>query len=144
MIKKDVRAFFKSSVTVNGVMSRRARLKEMEAVKDIQSFNSTTLDSLDEFTFMQPLAIRVSYDDKDNHWCLTNEELSLAGYGTTYERALSSLKECLESLVVGYLAFNDTALSEKSRKIKRNLQIYLDLNEFRQQFGELTVKSCRI
>jgi hypothetical protein len=68
MVKKDVRAFFKSSVTVNGVMSRRARLKEMEVVKDIQSFNSTTLDSLDECTFRQPLAIRVSHDDKDNHW----------------------------------------------------------------------------
>lgn len=139
--EKDVRAFFKSSVTVNGVMSRRARLKEMEVVKDIQSFNSTTLDSLEEFTFRQPLAIRVSYDDKDNHWCLANEELSLAGYGTTYELALSSLKESLESLIVGYLAFKDTLLSEKSRKIKQNLQTYLDLNEYAQQFGELTVQS---
>jgi len=139
--EKDVRAFFKSSVTVNGVMSRRARLKEMEVVKDIQSFNSTTLDSLEEFTFRQPLAIRVSYDDKDNHWCLANEELSLAGYGTTYELALSSLKESLESLVVGYLAFKDGALSEKSRKIKRNLQIYLELNDYSHKFGELTVQS---
>jgi len=139
--EKDIREFFKSSVTVSGVMSRRARLKEMEVVKNIQAFNSTTLDSLEEFSFNQPLAIRVSFDDKDNHWCLANEELSLAGYGATYELALSSLKESLESLIVGYLAFNDTALSEKSRKIKRNLQTYLDLNEFRQQFGELTVQS---
>jgi hypothetical protein len=139
--EKDIRAFFKSSVTVSGVMSRRARLKEMEVVKDIQSFNSITLDSLEEFIFKQPLAIRVSYDDKDNHWCLANEELSLTGYGDIYESALSSLKESLESLIVGYLAFNDAALSEKSRKIKRNLQTYLDLNEYRQQFGELTVES---
>ena len=101
----------------------------------------STLDSLEEFTFSQPLAIRVSYDDKDNHWCLANEELSLTGYGTTYELALSSLKESLESLIVGYLAFKDAQLSEKSRKIKRNLQTYLELNDYRTKFGELTIEA---
>jgi len=139
--EKDVRAFFKSSVTVNGVMSKRARLKEMEVVKDIQSFNSITLDSLDEFTFRQPVVIRVSYDDKDNHWCLANEELSLEGYGSTYEQALSSLKESLESLIVGYLAFKDAKLSEKSRKIKQALQTYLELNDYRTKFGDLKVEA---
>jgi hypothetical protein len=128
-------------VTVNGVMSKRARLKEMEVVKDIQSFNSITLDTLDEFTFRQPVAIRVSYDDKDNHWCLANEELSLEGYGCTYEQALSSLKDSLESLIVGYLAFKDANLSEKSRKIKQNLQTYLELNDYRTKFGELKVEA---
>lgn len=139
--EKDVMAFFKSSVTVKGVMSKRARLKEMEVIKDIQPFNSITLESLEEFVFRQPLAIRVSFDEKDDHWCLANEELSLAGYGSTYEQTLSSLKESLESLIVGYLAFDDAALSEKSRKIKRSLQTYLDLNDYRQQLGELMVES---
>jgi hypothetical protein len=139
--EKDVMAFFKSSVTVKGVMSKRARLKEMEVIKDIQPFNSITIESLEEFVFRQPLAIRVSFDEKDDHWCLANEELSLAGYGSTYEQALSSLKESLESLIVGYLAFDDAALSEKSRKIKRNLQTYIALNDYRQQLGELTVES---
>ena len=82
------------------------------------------------------VVIRVSYDDKDNHWCLANEELSLEGYGNTYEQALSSLKESLESLIVGYLAFKDAKLSEKSRKIKQNLQTYLELNDYRTKFGE--------
>jgi hypothetical protein len=72
---------------------------------------------------------------------LANEELSLAGYGSTYEQALSSLKESLESLIVGYIAFKDAALSEKSQKIKRSLLTYLDLNDYRQQLGELTVES---
>ncbi|MCX6698316.1 MAG: hypothetical protein NTV68_00075, partial [Methanomicrobiales archaeon] len=59
----------------------------------------------------------------------------------TYQEALSSLAESLESLIVGYLAFKDTALSGKSRQIKKNLQNYLDLNEVSQQFGELMVQS---
>lgn len=139
--EKDVMAFFKSSVTVKGIMSKRARLKEMEVIKDIQPFNSITMDTLDEFVFKRPLTIRVSFDEKDDHWCLANEELSLAGFGSKYEQAQSSLIESLESLVVGYLAFSNNALSEKSLKIKRNLQIYLDLNDYRQQFGDLKVES---
>lgn len=139
--EKDLMALFKSSVTVNGVLSQRANLREMEVVKDLRSFNLATLDALGDMTFRHPLPVRVSYDDHDGHWCLVNEELSLSGYGKTYQEALSSLAESLESLIVGYLAFKDTALSGKSRQIKKNLQNYLDLNEVSQQFGELMVQS---
>jgi hypothetical protein len=139
--EKDVMTFFKSTVTVKGVMSTRARLKEMEVIKDIQPFKSIILEELDEFVFRQPLAIRVSYDDKDDHWCLANEELSLAGYGETYEDARLSLKDSFESLVIGYLAFNDSSLSEKSRLIKKKLQTYVDLDEYRAQASDLKVVS---
>jgi len=139
--EKDVMAFFKSTVTVKGVMSRRARLKEMEVIKDIQPFNSITLDSIDEVVFGKPLTLRISYDEKDDHWCLANEELSLVGYGSNYEDAYQSLKDSLESLIVGYLAFDDMALSERSRKIKKNLQSYIDLDEYRAQVCDLTVVS---
>jgi len=137
--EKDVMTFFKSTVTIKGVVSTRAKLKEMEVIKDIQPFKSIVLGTLDEFVFRQPLAIRVSYDDKDEHWHLANQELSLAGYGETYEDARKSLKDSFESLVIGYCAFEDSSLSEKSRIIKKNLQTYIDLDEYRAQANDLKV-----
>lgn len=139
--EKDLMALFKSSVTVNGVMSQKAKLREMEVVRDIHSFNSATLDTLGEIVFVQPLPVRVSYDDRDGHWGLENSELSLSGYGATYQEALTSLEESLDSLIVEYLAFEDAALSGKSRKIKKELQNYLDFSEVSRRFEGLTVVS---
>jgi hypothetical protein len=137
--EKDIVAFFKSTVTVKGVMSKKARAKEMEAVKDIQAFTSFSLDSLDEYIFKQPITFRVSYDEQDDLWCLANEELSLAGFGPSFDEARSSLKDSLDSLIVEFLAFDDSTLTEKAKKIKKNLQNYLDLNEYQEQKGELTI-----
>jgi hypothetical protein len=139
--EKDVMAFFKSTVTVKGVMSKKARLKEMEVIRDIQPFTSIVIENIENYVFSQPLLLRVSYDEKEDHWCLANEELSLAGYGPTYLDAQVSLKDSLESLVIGYIAFDDSALSEKSKKIKKNLQTYIDLEKYRTQAGDLTVVS---
>jgi hypothetical protein len=139
--EKDLMALFKSSVTVSGVMSQKAKMREMDVVKDIHSFNSTILENLGETTFRQPLSVRVSYDDKEEHWGLENSELSLSGYGKTYQEALTSLSESLDSLIIEYLAFKDDELSSKSLHIKKNLQNYLDLNEVCQRFDGLTVGS---
>jgi hypothetical protein len=139
--EKDLMALFKSSVSVNGVMSQKVKLNEMEVVKELRPFNSETLDSIGDIIFKMPLPVRVSYDDRDGHWCLENEELFLSGYGKTYHEALVSFSDSLDSLIAGYFAFEERSLSEKSRNIKKNLQTYLDLNELGQRYGELTVES---
>lgn len=136
--EKDLMALFKSTVAVSGVMSRKAKSSEMEAVKDIQEFNTVTLDALGDISFRQPLVVRVSYDDRDGHWCLENSELSLSGYGTTYMEAVGSLAESLDSLIVEYLAFGDEKLSGRSKKIKKSLQEYLDLAQAARRFEGLT------
>ena len=69
------------------------------------------------------------------------KRLSLAGYGGTFEDARLSLRDSFESLIIGYLAFDDTNLSEKSRKIKKNLLSYVDLDEYGAQVGELKIES---
>ena len=119
-------AFFKSPVPVNGVMIQKETIRETDKVKEMPLDHSVTLDRLGEFVFRRPLVVRVSYPDNDGHWCLENSDLSLSGDGSTYPEALASLAESLESLITGYRAFEDAVLSGKSRKIKKDLQNYLD------------------
>lgn len=96
---------------------------------------------LDDLVFKCSLPIRASYDDQDGCWCLKNERLSLSGYGKTCREALGSLSDHLESLLVEFLAFEDAALSGKSRQIKKRLQTHLDLNDANRRFGRLAVEN---
>ena len=126
--EKDVMALFKSPVIVKGILNQKMKVKEMETLKEVRPFNSFTFEQIGEFPLLQPLIVRVSYHDKDEQWCLENEELTLSGYGSSFDDAQASLKESLESLIIGILTFNDDILTERSKVIKKNLQKYLDLN----------------
>lgn len=127
--EKNVMNLFKSPVIVKGVLNKRMKLKEMETIKEVRPFTSMAFPELGEYSFLQPLSVRVSYHDKDDQWSLENDELTLAGFGSSFEDALESLKESLESLIIGILVFDEESLTEKSRIIKKNFQKYLNTDQ---------------
>ncbi|GEM_PF-1678747 len=139
--EKDVMNLFKSPVIVRGLLNKRRKLKEMEMVKDIRPFSSMTLTELGEFSFLLPLSVRVSYHDPDEQWCLENDELTLAGYGNSFGDASVSLKESLESLVIGIFAFDEASLTGKSKEIKKNLQKYLNLDQMNGMIDGIQIES---
>ena len=94
---------FKSSVSVNGVMSQKVKLNEMGGGNEPRPFNSETLYCIGDIIFKVPLPVRVSYEDRDGHWCLENEELSLSGYGKTYHEAWVSFSDSCIPLLLAIL-----------------------------------------
>jgi len=139
--EKDVMNLFKSPVIVRGLLNKRRKLKEMELVKDVRPFSSMTFTELGGFSFLQPLPIRVSYLDNDDQWGLENDELTLTGYGNSFGDASVSLKESLESLIIGILAFDEALLTEKSREIKKNLQKFLNLDQLNGMIDGIEIES---
>jgi hypothetical protein len=139
--EKDVMNLFKSPVIVRGLLNKRRKLNEIEMVKDVCPFTLMTLTELGEFSFLQPLSIRVSYHDQDEQWCLENDELTLSGYGNSFGDASVSLKESLESLIVGILAFDEKSLTDKSREIKKNLQKFLNLDQINGMIDGIEIES---
>lgn len=98
---------------------------------------TTLVKNLGGFTFKKPLPVVIEWDVEEQEWIIHNDELTLEGRGKTYDEALKELEESLESLVVGFLAFEDNKLAEASIKIKEKLSEYLDLDVLKKKLGVL-------
>ena len=140
-MEKDVMNLFKNPVIVRGILNKRVRLKEMEIVKEVRPFTSLHPDGLGEFSFLQPLTVQVSYHDQDDQWCLEHSGLTLSGFGASRDDALISLKESLESLIIGLVTFKDDSLSEMSREIKTALKKSISLDQMDGMAAGITVES---
>ena len=90
------------------------------------------LSKIGRYKLKNSVVFDVSYDEQDGLWCIENEELALAGYGSSYQEALQDLESSLESLIVGFLVFSEEKLNEKSKEIKTRLKKHLDLEQFRE------------
>jgi len=88
------------------------------------------LRKIGRYRLKKPASFNVFYDEREGMWCIENEELALAGYGSSYKKALKDLRNSLESLLVGFLNIPEEKLSEKSKEIKLKLQEYIDLERF--------------
>jgi len=88
------------------------------------------LRKIGRYRLRKSASFNVFYDERDGMWCVENEELALAGYGSSYRKALKDLRDSLDSLLVGFHNIPEEKLSEKSKEIKHRLQEYIDLERF--------------
>ena len=133
--ERDVMSLFKSPVVVRGVISKKARTKEIETITDLKKLNVQLIGKIGRFSLKEPVPFRVFYDEKEDLLCLENDELAIYGYGSTYSEVLSDLEDSLESLIVGFLAFPDEKLSGKSLEIKEKLSKYIDIEKYRKMLN---------
>lgn len=133
--ERDIMSLFKSPVVVKGVISKKARTKEIETITDLKKLSVELIGKIGKFSLREPIPFRVSYDEKEDLLCLENDELAIYGYGSTYSEVLSDLEDSLESLIVGFLAFPDERLSEKSLEIKEKLSKYIDIEKYRKMLN---------
>lgn len=91
-------------------------------------------DRIGKFKLSNKLVFNVSYDKQEDLWCVENDELAIYGYGSTFQDAVSNLEESLRSLLIGFLAFPDEKLNEKSKEIKLALSKYIDIDKYKKVY----------
>lgn len=90
---------------------------------------SVELTSLGRYTIHKPIQFQLSYDIDNAVWCLKNDELALNGYGSTYQRTIECLEECVEGHVLFFTEFPDSKHTDDGLLIKSKLQEYIDFDQ---------------
>ncbi|ADC64640.1 conserved hypothetical protein [Ferroglobus placidus DSM 10642] len=94
------------------------------------------LNKIGEFELSDSLAFSVSYDEQ-GLWCVENDEVEIYGYGSTFHEAVKDLEESLRSLLIGFLAFPDEKLNERSKEIKLALSKYINIDKYKKVYDPL-------
>ena len=97
---------------------------------------SVELTSLGRYTIHKPIQFQLSYDIENAVWCLKNDELALNGYGSTYQRTIECLEECVEGHVLFFTEFPDSKHTDDGLRIKSKLQEYIDFDQVLSYFHE--------
>ncbi len=94
------------------------------------------LTSLGRYTIRKPIQFQLSYDIENSLWCLENTVLALNGYGSTCQRTIECLEECVEGHVLFFTGFPDGKYTEDGPQIKRKLQEYIDFDQVLSYLNE--------
>ena len=130
-----VKEFYKRPVRVEGILNKKAKTTEIKSLESIEPFEVYMAEKIGKFELKEPIVFNVFYDGLEGLWCLENDELAINGYGLTFNDAIDDLEESLESLIVGFLAFPEDKLHEKSKEIKIKLSKYIDIEKFREIYN---------
>ena len=82
------------------------------------------IDHVGENLLKRPIRAEVSferYDDKDDFWIVSNEELGVVGVDDTVEKARKVFEEDLYEYYLFYKRIPDNELTERTMKIKEKL-----------------------
>ncbi|HJJ28846.1 MAG TPA: hypothetical protein O0X70_05590 [Methanocorpusculum sp.] len=90
---------------------------------------SVTLNKIGIHTLKKPLSFKSFYATEDNLYCIESDELSLHGYGETYQEALCDLADDLDTYARLVFAYPDDKCSAKSVADRKKVEEYADLNE---------------
>ncbi len=138
-LEPKLKELYKSIVELEGLATRKARVREVKKIIRISPKNTMKLDKIGEFELKQPLELSLDYLIKDNLWVIENKELAIYGEGKSFQEALRDLEESLESLIIGFLTFKDEKLAESSKKIKERLLQYLDLDSQNKKYKPIVL-----
>ena len=110
-------------VKVFGVGTKK-KYAEVIEIDGIEENAELIIDHIGENLLKEPIRAEVSfekYDDKDDFWVVSNEELGVVGVDDTVEKARKVFEEDLYEYFLFYRKVPDNELSERTLKIKEKL-----------------------
>lgn len=90
----------------------------------IEEHSELIIDHIGDNFLKEPIKAEVSfekYDEKDDFWVVSNEELGVVGVDDTVEKARKEFEEDLYEFYQYYKAIPDDKLCERTKKIKEKL-----------------------
>ncbi len=101
-------------------------------IDGIEENRELTIEHIGDNFLKEPIKVEVSfekYDDEDDFWVVSNEELGVAGVDDTVEKAKKVFEEDLYEYYQFYRKISDTELTERTKRIKEKLiQIFGSLS----------------
>lgn len=110
-------------VRVFGVRTKK-EFAEVMKIDGIEENAELIINHIGEYLLKEPIRAEVSfekYDDKDDFWVVSNEELGVVGVDDTVEKARKVFEEDLYEYFLFYRGIPDSELSERTLKIKERL-----------------------
>jgi hypothetical protein len=110
-------------VKVFGVRAKK-EFAEVMKIDGIEENTEIIIDHSGEYLLKESIRAEVSfekYDDKDDFWVVSNEELGVVGVDDTVEKARKVFEENLYEYFLFYRGIPDSELSERTLKIKERL-----------------------
>jgi hypothetical protein len=86
------------------------------------------LNKIGKYSLKKPISFHSTYDNCEEWWSLSNDELALSGFGATYSATIESLEEDLEERVICLTENSDDALSQDFILLKEKLMEYIDFD----------------
>ncbi|MFP3909733.1 MAG: hypothetical protein ACOC5L_00135 [Halobacteriota archaeon] len=93
------------------------------------------LYTVGKFRLDEAVTFNIFYDALEETWYIENDGLALHGEGRSFREAIDDLEKSLETLIVGFLAFSEDEISDRSRMIKSKLSQYLDIERYRSYYS---------
>jgi hypothetical protein len=125
-----IHELYKNPVLVKGIITRGIHKKEMKEIFDLKRFTNKTETIIGEFKLKIPLKIDISYDKEKELWSLSNTSISVFGHGEHLIDAEFSFADAFERLIIGFLLFDDSELSPKSKEIKDEIRKYVNIEDY--------------
>jgi hypothetical protein len=104
-----------------GTKKKHAEIIEIDAIEENTGL---MIDHIGDNLLKEPIRTEVSfekYDDKDDFWVVSNEELGVVGVDDTVEKAKKVFEEDLYEFYQYYRKIPDNELTERTKKIKEKL-----------------------
>ncbi len=121
-----VKSLYKKCVSFTGDMTRTQTHSKINSITNLDEMKTETLHSVGSYVFIQPIPFDIHYDNEDKLWCIENENLSLHGYGTNYNKAIESLIDEIEGHVISFTNYPVDKHTSESLTLKERLSLYID------------------
>jgi hypothetical protein len=113
----------RTPIRLYGVGTKKKSAKIVE-IDEIKKNNELTIDHIGNNSLKEPIKAEISYekyDEKDDFWVVSNEELGIVGVDDTVEKARKEFEEDLYEFYQYYNTIPDNELTERTKKIKKKL-----------------------
>jgi len=128
-MEEKITTFYKKWISVTGDLIYTKAEKKIEHITSLSLYDSEILNKIGRYPLKNPILFHSTYDNCEKWWSLSNDELALSGFGTTYSATIESLEEDLEGHVICLTEYSDDDLSKDSILLKKKLMEYIDFDQ---------------
>ncbi len=114
----------RTPVSISGTGHKKGRMPEIVELDDIKESSEIIIDIVDGITLRNPIEAKLSYeryDEEDEFWAVSNDELGINGVDKTVEKAREIFEDSLFDDYTVYRSISDEKLSDKALSLKRRL-----------------------
>jgi len=132
-MEEKIAALYKKWISVTGDVIYTKTEKKIEHIASLSLYDSEILNKIGRYPLKNQISFHSTYDTCEKWWSLSNDELALSGFGTTYSATIESLEEDLEGHIICLTEYSDDELSKDSILLKKKLMEYIDFDLILEQ-----------
>ena len=135
-MEEKIATLYKKWISVTGDVMYTKTESKIEHITSLSLYDSEILNKIGRYSLKNPISFHATYDNCEKWWSLSNDELALSGFGTTYSATIESLEEDLEGHIICLTEYSDDDLSKDSILLKKKLMEYIDFDLILGQIDE--------